>query len=71
MRVHNDTSSSVTVNSEVGYGCTADAGDTCSFTIAVGKHTLKAKRSDNGKTRTEEVNVTADPYDFDLKDGNP
>ena len=39
VRVHNKSSATVTVNSESGYCCTADSGDTCSCVLTVGKYT--------------------------------
>lgn len=71
IRVHNNTSTTVTVNTEGGYCCTADSGDTCSCVVATGKHTLNAERHDTNKTRVENVVVPADGYDFNLSEGNP
>lgn len=71
IRVHNNTSTTVTVNTESGYCCTADSGDTCSCVVTTGKHTLKAERHDTNKTRVESVVVPADGYDFNLSEGNP
>lgn len=71
VRVHNQTRTTVTVNTESGYGCTADSGDTCSFAISSGKHTLKAQRHDSGAIREQTVDVPAGGYDFQLSDGNP
>lgn len=71
VRVHNAASAAITVNSEVGYGCTADAGDTCSFVMAVGRHKLKAERHDNNRIQSYDVTVPADGFDLNLADGNP
>lgn len=71
LRVHNNTSATVTVNAESGYCCTADAGDACSCVLSLGEHTLTATRHDNNGTRTQKVIVTADGFDFQLADGNP
>jgi hypothetical protein len=71
IRVHNNTSTTVTVNTEGGYCCTADSGDTCTCVVTTGKHTLKAERHDTNKTRVEQVDVPADGFDFNLSDGSP
>lgn len=71
VRVHNNTSTTVTVNAESGYCCTADSGDVCSCVLSQGAHTLTATRHDSDAKRVEKVNVPADGYDFLLNDGNP
>ena len=71
VRVHNGTSTTVTVNAESGYCCTADAGDICSCVLSLGAHKLVATRHDTNPTRTENVQVPADGYDFMLSDGSP
>lgn len=71
VRVHNNTSTTVTVNADSGYCCTADSGDVCSCVLAVGSHKLVATRHDSNATRTENVQVPAEGYDFVLSDGNP
>ena len=71
VRVHNNTSTTVTVNAESGYCCTADSGDVCSCVLSVGAHKLVATRHDSNVTRTENVQVPAEGYDFVLSDGNP
>ncbi|HSN18351.1 MAG TPA: hypothetical protein VLV87_09070 [Gammaproteobacteria bacterium] len=71
VRVHNNTSTTVTVNAENGYCCTADAGDECTCVLSLGPHTLTATRHDSDANRVEKVNVPAEGYDFVLTDGNP
>lgn len=71
VRVHNKSSATVTVNSESGYCCTADSGDTCSCVLTVGKHTLKAQWHDDDYTQVFNVDVPADGYDLNLSDNNP
>lgn len=71
VRVHNNTSTTVTVNAESGYCCTADSGDVCTCVLSQGVHTLTATRHDSNVKRVEEVNVPADGYDFLLTDGSP
>lgn len=71
VRVHNGTSTTVTVNYDGGYCCTADAGDTCSCVVSVGKHTLQATRHDDNHKQGYDVDVPADGYDLNLSDGNP
>ncbi|HEX2669063.1 MAG TPA: hypothetical protein VHP13_11880 [Gammaproteobacteria bacterium] len=71
VRVHNDDSATVTVNTDEGYGCTADAGRECSFAMSVGKHHLTSTNHDTGNKREEDVDVTADGYDLNLSEGNP
>ena len=71
VRVHNNTSTTVTVNAESGYCCTADSGDVCSCVLSQGIHTLTATRHDSNAKRVKEVNVPADGYDFLLTDGSP
>ena len=71
VRVHNDDSATVTVNSDEGYGCTADPGDTCSFVMSVGRHHLTATNHDTGNKREQDADVPAEGYDFNLSEGNP
>jgi uncharacterized membrane protein len=71
VRVHNNTTSRVYVNYDGQNGCQIDPGDSCNFPVTVGHHTLTAERSDNGNKRTEEADVGADGYDFNLTEGNP
>ncbi|HEV2173614.1 MAG TPA: hypothetical protein VGR71_08605 [Nitrospira sp.] len=71
VRVHNKTSTTVTVNAESGYCCTADSGDICSCVLPQGIHTLTATRHDSDAKRVEKVDVPADGYDFLLTDGSP
>lgn len=71
VRVHNDDTATVTVNTDEGYGCTADAGDTCSFVTSIGKHHLTATNHDTGNKREQDANITPDGYDFNLSAGNP
>lgn len=70
IRVHNNSSTTVTVNSESGYCCTADSGDTCSCVVSTGKHKLTTQRHDNSQTRVETVDVPAEGFDFNLNDTN-
>lgn len=71
VRVHNDDSATVTVNTDEGYGCTANPGDTCSFVMSLGKHHLIATNHDTGKRREQDADITAGGYDFNLSNGNP
>ena len=71
VRVHNDDSATVTVNTDEGYGCTADPGDTCSFVMSVGRHHLTATNHDTGNKWKQDADVPAEGYDFNLSEGNP
>jgi hypothetical protein len=56
-QMHNQSTSRVTFSVDGNYGCTAEEGDTCSFTTTSGTHTFKAVRTDNNKSiaMTEDV----------------
>lgn len=71
VRVHNQDTATVTVNTDEGYGCTADPGDTCAFVMSIGKHHLTATNHDTGNKREQDAAITADGYDFNLSEGNP
>lgn len=71
VRVHNNDSATVTVNTDEGYGCTADAGRECTIPMSLGKHHLTSTNHDTNNKREDDVDMTADGYDLNLSEGNP
>lgn len=68
--MHNKSSSAITFSVDGSYGCRAEAGDTCSFTTTTGSHSLKAMRSDNSKSITITIDVSANGYDWTVSDSS-